>query len=375
MNDKFGIIRIPPANKEKDASKDAIQNCVNLSENHFEEIVVFDRLEIESNNVTLEPVEKNNYKNIVLKAMSHLLFQIRLTKSIAKHRDKLDAILWHAGGFSLIIPLLYSKICRIENIVTVLGEPTKGFSNESYWGKWSLVLAKLSYMMESTSYYISDKILVLSPSQKKYHMLSGYSSKLYNLSFNYQDIPDDQTLITERDNNIVYLGRICKLKGADKFADSIEQFDESTINKIDGIKFIGDGDLKEELEGELSSTLKSEEIVEFTGWLSRNKVDEHLSKSSLFVLPSKSEGIPKALQESMAHGLIPVVSPVGGIPDIIQDGKNGIILEDNDPTTIEQGIKEALLQDQEKMSNKAKKTVKEEFSYESVCQEFEKLVQ
>lgn len=67
--------------------------------------------------------------------------------------------------------------------------------------------------------------------------------------------------------------------------------------------------------------------VHFIGKLTTPDVARLMQATDLFVLPSYKEGLPSALLEAMASRLPPVVSAVGGIPNIIQSGVNGLLLE------------------------------------------------
>ncbi|WP_173202125.1 glycosyltransferase family 4 protein [Geobacter sp. SVR] len=50
------------------------------------------------------------------------------------------------------------------------------------------------------------------------------------------------------------------------------------------------------------------------------------ASADVLVLTSSREGFPMAVMEAMAHGMVPVVTPVGGIPDHVRNGENGILL-------------------------------------------------
>ena len=65
--------------------------------------------------------------------------------------------------------------------------------------------------------------------------------------------------------------------------------------------------------------------VMFTG--SRRDIPEILKASDVFLLPSRSEGTPAALIEAMASGLPCVATATGGIPEVIEHGKNGFVFE------------------------------------------------
>ena len=66
--------------------------------------------------------------------------------------------------------------------------------------------------------------------------------------------------------------------------------------------------------------------IRFLGWQEPNAIPALLATGDIFVLPSHAEGFPNALVEAMAAGLVPVVTPVGTIPDLISDGINGLIV-------------------------------------------------
>ena len=68
-----------------------------------------------------------------------------------------------------------------------------------------------------------------------------------------------------------------------------------------------------------------ENYVKFTG--RREDVPGILKSSDIFILPSRSEGLPSALIEAMAAGLPCVASRVGGIPEVIEHGSNGFLFE------------------------------------------------
>ena len=62
----------------------------------------------------------------------------------------------------------------------------------------------------------------------------------------------------------------------------------------------------------------------------------------LFVLPSITEGIPLSLLEAMACGLCPIVTGVGGVPDVVTDGANGILVPMLDPSALARAVARAL---------------------------------
>ena len=104
---------------------------------------------------------------------------------------------------------------------------------------------------------------------------------------------------------------------------------------------VGDGPLRSQLERE-ARDLAIDARVCFAGIDS--EVSPWLSSTDVFVLPSRSEGMGRVLQEAMASGVAVVASRVGGIPELVQDGVTGLLVDPDDPTALAQAIG-ALLDD------------------------------
>jgi glycosyltransferase involved in cell wall biosynthesis len=82
------------------------------------------------------------------------------------------------------------------------------------------------------------------------------------------------------------------------------------------LTIVGEGRHLPELE-QRARTLGIADRVRFAGKLGASAVREELDRSSLFVLPSRTEGLPRAMLEAMARGLPAIGSAVGGIPELL----------------------------------------------------------
>lgn len=79
-------------------------------------------------------------------------------------------------------------------------------------------------------------------------------------------------------------------------------------------------------------------IVRILGYLHGSDKTKVFSESDIFLLPSYAEGLPITMLEAMAAGLPIIATPVGAIPDVIQDGTNGFLIEAGDYQSLAEKI-------------------------------------
>lgn len=82
--------------------------------------------------------------------------------------------------------------------------------------------------------------------------------------------------------------------------------------------------------------------VELPGWVGPEEVADVLRRAAIFALPSQNEGLPIAMLEAMANGVPCVVTPVGGIPDVVTDGEHALLVPPDDPDRLAAALGELL---------------------------------
>ncbi len=82
--------------------------------------------------------------------------------------------------------------------------------------------------------------------------------------------------------------------------------------------------------------------VEFHGVLSKEEMRDMYRRSDIFLLPSFGEGFPNSMLEAMACGLPVIATRVGAVPEVIEDGKNGILIDPGDPGALTRALKRLL---------------------------------
>jgi glycosyltransferase involved in cell wall biosynthesis len=90
------------------------------------------------------------------------------------------------------------------------------------------------------------------------------------------------------------------------------------------------------------------DCFQFLGWRSQSELQKIYRQCDIFAMPSLVEALGVVFLEAMAAGLVPVATKVGGIPEIIQDGYNGLLVAPDAPDELSQAIIE-LLRDPKKM--------------------------
>ncbi len=85
-----------------------------------------------------------------------------------------------------------------------------------------------------------------------------------------------------------------------------------------------------------------DETIVFLGTVYEAKKEAAFLQADVFVLPSYSEGMPQSLLEAMAYGLPVVVSNVGGIPEVVCDGQEGLMIKPGDIDELCRALKQLI---------------------------------
>ena len=110
-------------------------------------------------------------------------------------------------------------------------------------------------------------------------------------------------------------------------------------------------------------------------WIPHDELPEYLNELKLLVLPSYTEGLPNIMLEAMACGTPVLATPVGAIPDVINDGENGFILESNNPEYIaENAIRALNYPNLDKIVKNARELVEKEITYEGAVERYRKIL-
>jgi glycosyltransferase involved in cell wall biosynthesis len=135
----------------------------------------------------------------------------------------------------------------------------------------------------------------------------------------------------------------------------------------------GKGTLRETLE-EQADRLGVAGNVHFLGV--RSDVIRLIAAAELFALPSNSEGMPNALLEAMGLGTAIVATRVGGVPQVVEDGVNGVLVPPHDPPAMAAAIIDLLQNDEKRrrLAESGRTLVRQQYTLEKMCEQYEVLL-
>lgn len=202
----------------------------------------------------------------------------------------------------------------------------------------------------------------------------GVSKEKVGIIYNATELPNDiqpahLPLTADLHFKIVTVGRLVAWKQIDHLIEALGECDAA------GLVIVGDGPERHRLE-EIAGDRQLADRVYFAGQRSKAETLSLMAACDVFVLNSTYEGFPHVVLEAMCVGLPVVATAVGGTPEVVHDGENGVLL----PPTANGLLSRALLNlisssiEREKLAAGAKRTV-ERFRHSAMVEETQAVLQ
>jgi len=223
-----------------------------------------------------------------------------------------------------------------------------------FYGHFGRLLSRIFLQMEKLLGRITHHQIALTPEEGNDYLNLGVAkSKNISVIHSGVDLNCFKRSATESNpkrnelaippNSLVvgYVGWLIPIKGVTYLVNAMAEVVQRHPNSL--LVLVGKGDEKGEEETKLSKQVENLGIadhVRFLGW--RPDVDEIMGCFDIFVLPSLNEGMGRVLVEAMATGLPIVASSVGGIPDLVKDGENGLLVPPADAGALKRAISDLL---------------------------------
>jgi len=222
--------------------------------------------------------------------------------------------------------------------------------------------------LERLNYGLAARIVVYSPILVKQFSLEKHRHKIslaheYFLDFDKFKI---RKPLDQRDSLVGYIGRLSQEKGILNFLEAIPKAVETRQETTFLIG--GDGQLRPRVE-EYANKLSNK--VKFVGWIPHDELPGYLNELRLLVVPSYTETGPYIAFEAMACGTPVLGTHVGLMADLLSDGENGFIMENNSPECIAENIIRALNHpDLEQVGRNARNLAEREFTFEKAVDSY-----
>lgn len=201
---------------------------------------------------------------------------------------------------------------------------------------YSYLSSKFWRFLRRITYPFCDALSVLTKEDKNYFDFVKNVKVIHNPMFDIKDKKQD----FKKENIILFVGRLEKIKGCDIFLDAMAKSKE--FLKDYKILILGDGSQKENLLKQ-SKDLELEN-VQFLGRVSN--VEEFYKKAKFIISTSRIEGLSNALIEAMFFDCIRISTPCSGPKELIENGIDGILCEkDEIPKKLKELINDKKMQE------------------------------
>jgi len=227
----------------------------------------------------------------------------------------------------------------------------------------------------------ADRITVVSSSLKK-ELLSKVNPRL---KVDIIPMGVDSKLFTPRKRNslirkkykisghfLLFVGRLSPEKGINYLISAMQEISKSFSDAK--LLVVGSGSVEPELK-EYANRLELNKNILFVGNIPNEKLPEYYATADIFVSPSIREGFGLTFVEAQLSGCVPVGTSVGGIKDIIENGKTGLLCKPCDAEDLAKKVIFLMenLEDRKKISENAKINAKR-FEWNVISKKFNEIL-
>lgn len=308
-----------------------------------------------------------NYKVVLVKAGRRYGFVANLRLLMATVREALH--LKRNRGLDLIVSYdalkigLFGIVVKFFTGAKLIVEVNSEFNSpELYKFKTGFWVTIKKYMYPAIKKFVlrfADGIKGLYPGQLDEINIKG--SKKVNYFFDHTSI--SSAVFQENDDKLILtLGFPSYIKGVDVLIKAFNGVSDEFKNwKLEII-----GHFKPSEIDDMRSLSEGDERVTISRPIEFSEIPEKIDSCSIFVLASRTEGIPRVLIEAMARSKARIASEVGGIPAVIEDGVDGLIFEKGNSEELRKKL-ELLMSDKgerQRMAKNANRRFNKEFTFE-----------
>ena len=164
---------------------------------------------------------------------------------------------------------------------------------------------------------------------------------------------------------LLTIGSLTQKKGQVHLLDAVAGLKKNGLHCV--LTILGEGPLSIDLPKK-AVQLSIQEIVHFEGF--KSNVADYLAQTDIFILPSLWEGLPVSLMQAMACGIPCVATRIGGVCELINEGKNGVLVKQANSTQLAEAVLALAKNDDLRytLGQNARKTIGENFSRQTMIE-------
>ena len=165
-------------------------------------------------------------------------------------------------------------------------------------------------------------------------LMNGVNTEMFRPDLQARQRMRERFLL-EKKRVILFVGRLEEGKGTDNLLEALNIL--NAREEAYCAFFIGEGRQKKFLQ-DLVDKRHMEQAVSFPGAIPHHQLRDFYNMADVLLLPSEREGIPMVVLEALASGTPVVATDVGGVGNLVSDGKNGILLKTNAPESLAHAV-------------------------------------
>ncbi len=243
---------------------------------------------------------------------------------------------WVACQHASVIGLGWRRTprCRAASRVCLVSH---GDIYDHPWRSFSLSLGLLYRFAAWHAYRTADLVIAISSAIARRAVACGAKPAKVQIVLHGVEKPEPRESSAARAGGsaaALFVGRLAPEKGADVLLRAMSAVSDLPLTLV----IAGDGPERESLE-RCASRLGLRDRVFFTGALDAAEIAVRYRACGFVVVPSVSEGLSLVALEAMSHGLPVIASRVGGLPDLVTDGENGLLVAPGQALPLAQAIR------------------------------------
>jgi glycogen synthase len=252
-----------------------------------------------------------------------------------------DVVHVHLGEDLAVIPL-GAAAARLHRLPLVLTIHTSLRHTLVVSDLRSAVLKRLGGPIERWGEHSAEAVLVITPRLHRLLLADGVDENRLHLippgvSPSLFEGPFEDPFSGIGRPRVLFVGRLVPQKGVGTLVAAAGLLEHQSAQVL----LVGDGPERSKLERE-AKRIGVADRLHFVGFLAHDQLPAVMSHADLLVLPSLYEELGTVLLEAMQAALPIVASKTGGIPDVIEDGVNGLLVPPGDPEALAHAINRLL---------------------------------